>query len=338
MILRPTSLSLRFLLGSLAASLGFAGVASAAVATPTTADPVEGSNPIQPDSIHSPGTYVSCSAYFGLSKYYESDLVSYAVDVIDNAVTPEPVIGVDLVPILTVTGAEDETIECIPELAWTDETAWGSTYFPAFEVARMSSLVTYPGATYYAIPVVFGLQYITAESTAFTPVSTSIRFENTYTGKVITVDPAAVSPTADGVFTENSVVLADLDNSFFTDLFNAVETTGDAAQRGYFRQWWVDKINSVTCSESDPFYAATAATMMTLVPGVTVADCTDFYSSSLGFYEAAQFNAKIAASLITITIADPPPPTTTTTITTTTTTTPTTTTVQSELVLPAFTG
>jgi hypothetical protein len=328
MTLRPASPYLRFLLGGLAASLGFAGVASAAVATPAAADPVEGSGPIQPESILAPGTYISCTAYFGLTKYSDSDLASYAVDVVDDAVTPAPVIDTDLVPVLTVTDASNETVECTPDLAWTDETSWGSTYFATFDVADMTGLVSYPGPGYYRIPATFGKAYMTTDLTTFTPVSTSIRFENTYTDKVVTIDPTTVPPTADGVFGPNPVVLADLDNSIFTDLFDAVEATGNAAQRTYFEQWWVDHINAVTCSDSDPLYVSTAVTLQTLVPGVAIATCDNFYVSSKAFYHAAQFNAKIAASLITITIADPPPPTTTTT----------TTTVQSEPVIPAFTG
>ena len=316
--------------GGLAASLGLAGAASATVATPAAADPVEGSGPTLSESTLPPGTYVSCTAYFGLTKYSESDLASYAIDVVDDAVTPAPVIGTDLVPVLTVTDASDETVECTPDLAWTDEASWGSSYFSSTGVANMTGLVTYPGPGYYRIPATFGLAYTTPDTTTFTPVSTSIRFENTYTDKVVTIDPTAVPPTADGVFAPD-VVLADLDNSYFTDLFDAVEATGNVAQRTYLEQWWVDHINAVTCADSDPLYASTAATLQILVPGVTIASCDDFYGSSKAFYEAAQFNAKIAASLITITIADPPPPPTTTTTTTTTT-------VQPEPVIPAFTG
>lgn len=330
MTLRPASPYLRFMLGGLAASLGLAGAASATVATPAAADPVEGSGPTQSESTLPPGTYVSCTAYFGLTKYSESDLASYAVDVVDDAVTPEPVIGTDLVPVLTVTDASDETVECTPDLAWTDETSWGSSYFSSSALAEMIGLVTYPGPGYYLIPATFGFSYTTPDTTTFTPVSTSIRFENTYTNKVITVVPTAVPPTADGVFAPG-VELADLDNSYFTDLFDAVETTGNAAQRAYFEQWWADRLDLVTCSDSDPLYASTAVTLQTLVPGVAITGCDDFYGSSKAFYEAAQFNAKIAASLITITIADPPPPTTTTTTTTTTT-------VQPDPVIPAFAG
>jgi hypothetical protein len=147
-------------------------------------------------------------------KYSQSDLESYAVSVVDNSVTPTPVIGTDLVPVLTVTNALSNTVECVPELAWTDSNSWGTKYFNAVDTGKMAGLITYPGPGYYRIPATYGVTYVFPDSTSFTPVSTSVRFESNYTGKTISIDQTSVPGVANGVFVTTPVA-ANLTDEFF---------------------------------------------------------------------------------------------------------------------------
>ena len=350
--------SRRVMFGGIAAALGFSSVAAPVIAETANAAPVEGPGMIDPSTVQtSPqtiGTYSGCSAYFGLTKYSNSDLESYAVSVVNNAVTPTPVIGTDIVPVLTVTDASNNTVECTPELAWTDFTTWGTTYFNTLDTGKMTGLITYPGVGYYRIPATYGITYTPAGAAPFTPVSTSIRFESNYTGKIITIDRTSVPAVANGVFSTNAPVLADLTDAYFIEFFDAVEVAGGATQRAYLEQYWTDHVNSVVCSDSDPDYAATVATLTTLIAGVSISTCSAIVDSTRAFYEAAQFNAKIGDSLISVSIADPPPPTTTTTSTstsstsTTSATTPTSTsttttsssstTISGPVISPTFAG
>jgi hypothetical protein len=318
MNLKQTLSSRRLLFGGIAAALGFSSVAAPALVPTASAVPAEDSNTTGQITTQTIGTYSSCSAYFGLTKYSNSDLQSYAANVVNNSVSPTPVIGTDLVPVLTVTDALSNTVECVPELAWTDFTSWGTTYFNTLDTGKMTGLITYPGPGYYRIPATYGVTYTTTDSTSFTPVSTSVRFESNYMGKIISVDRTSVPAVANGVFDASQPVSADLTDEFFVAFFDAVESAGNASQRAYVEQYWTDYTNLVSCTESDPNYAATVATLNTLIPGVSISTCTSIYDATRAYYEASQFNAKISDSLITVSIADEPPPTTTTSTTTTT--------------------
>ena len=130
MAIRKYFESRRLLFSGIAASLGLASVVAPVVTSPATAQPVEGPGPIQPSTISPPGTYQPCTAYFGLTKD-NSDLLSFEVDNINNAVSPTPAIGTDIVPILTVTDGT-QSIDCVPDLGWTDEATWLSDYMGFF--------------------------------------------------------------------------------------------------------------------------------------------------------------------------------------------------------------
>ena len=341
MDLKQTLSSRRLLFGGIAAALGFSTVAAPALVPIASAAPAEGSNTTDELSAQAIGTYSSCSAYFGLTKHSNSDLHSYAANVVNNSVSPTPMIGTDLVPVLTVTDASSNTVECVPELAWTDSTSWGTLYFNTLDTGRMIGLITYPGQGYYRIPATYGITYTRPDSTSFTPVSTSVRFESNYTRKIISVDRTSVPAVANGVFDASQPVSADLTDEFFVAFFDAVESAGNASQRAYVEQYWTDYTNLVSCKESDPDYAATVATLSTLIPGVSISTCTSIYDATRAYYEASQFNARINDSLITVSIANEPPPTTTTTLLSTTTSTSTplsTTTSVSQVIAPAFTG
>jgi hypothetical protein len=348
MRLKQKTSSHRLIFGGIAAALGFSTVAAPAIVQTASAAPTEGSTTTDEFLTTAIGTYSSCSAYFRTMKYSQSDLESYAVSVVDNSVTPTPVIGTDLVPVLTVTNALSNTVECVPELAWTDSNSWGTKYFNAVDTGKMAGLITYPGPGYYRIPATYGVTYVFPDSTSFTPVSTSVRFESNYTGKTISVDQTSVPGVANGVFVTTPVA-ANLTDEFFVAFFNAVESAGNATQRAYVEQYWADYINAVSCTDSDPDYAATVVTLNTIIPGVSISTCASIYDATRAYYEASQFNAKISDILITVSIADEPPPTTTTTSTTTTSTTLlatttstamplSTTTSTSQVIAPAFAG
>jgi len=342
MAIRKYFESRRLLFTGIAASLGLASVVAPVITSTATAEPVEGPGPIQPSTISPPGTYQPCTAYFGLTKD-NSDLLSFEVDNINNAVSPTPVIGTDIVPILTVTDGT-QTIECVASLGWTDEATWQSNYFTFLGSGFSYGLITYPGTGYYLMPAVDGTTLIPLiEGGSMVPTASSLRFEVNFTGRTVTVTPATLVHTFGGFRPNGYLTGAQLSDPYFAAVMAAVTATGNAAQAALL-------LELLTAGQVDGQFALCDVTNMhpsvpnvnfipltetmdsllrqapTLDPGCTMPTKTASY-----LYNIEVQNAKVPNSLVTLTITDPNAATTTTTTTTTTS-------VAADPVAPAFTG
>jgi len=328
--------SRRLIFGGLAASLGLATVVAPVVTSSATAQPVEGPGPIQPNAISAPGTYEACTPYFGLTKE-NADLLSFDVVNVDNAVTPIPVIGTDIVPVLTVTDGT-QSFECVPDLGWTDEATWQSDYVNGDGNGFIvNGLISYPGTGYYLMPAVDGsTSFHLIGGGTILPTSSSLRFETNFTGRTITVSPSSLVHTFGGYLP----VLADLSStqladSYFAAVIQQVMTAGDAVQYGYLIQLLTAGV-STFCSDGTGEPAAPSQvfprlleTMSSLLQSVWfVRSCRDISDAAAVLYNAEVQKAKVTNSLVTLTITDPNPTTTTTSTTTTAV----------EPVAPAFTG
>jgi len=341
MAIRKYFESRRLLFSGIAASLGLASVVAPVVTSPATAQPVEGPGPIQPSTISPPGTYQPCTAYFGLTKN-NSDLLSFEVDNINNAVSPTPVIGTDIVPVLTVTDGT-QSIDCIPDLGWTNEATWQSTYMSLLGSAFSHGRITYPGLGYYLMPAVNGsTTFSLTGGGSILPTASSLRFEVNFTGRTVTVTPPTLVHTFGGFIPLNQYVMgAQLSDSYFTAVMAAVTATGNAAQAALLLELLtagqVDGVfalcdnDTLHLNVSNENFLPLAATMDSLLQQAPTVDpgCTMPTKSASYLYNIEVQNAKVPNSLVTLTITDPNAATTTTT---------TTTSVAADPVAPAVTG
>jgi hypothetical protein len=326
----------RHLLAGLAATLGLTAVAAPTIIAPVSAQPVEGSGPIQPNAISAPGTYEACTPYFGLMKD-NADLLSFDVVNENNAVTPTPVIGTDIVPVLTVTDGT-QGVECIPDLGWTDQATWQSDYVDAGTGFVISGLVAYPGTGYYLMPAVDGTTtFSLSDGGSILPTASSLRFEVNFTGRTVTVTPTNLVHTFGGYRpVENDLSSSQLADSYYAAVSQEVTTTGDAAQSAYLLQLMTAG-SSNFCDQytGEPLvpnqnYAPLIVTMNTLLQSSSfvVSNCLSIWHTTEYLYNAEVQKAKAPNSLVTLTITDP----------NATTTTTTTTSAAAEPVIPSFAG
>ena len=323
MVIRKFFESRRLLFSGIAASLGLASIVAPIVTSPATAQPVEGSGPLQPSTISAPGTYEACTLYFGLTKD-NADLLSFDVVNENNAVTPTPVIGTDIVPVLTVTDGT-QSFECIPDLGWTDQATWQSDYVNGGgNSAFVDGLISYPGTGYYLMPVVDGsTTFSLTGGGSILPTASSLRFEVNFTGRTITVSPTNLAHTYGGYRPFGSdLSISQLADPYYGAVSQAVTTTGDAAQSAYLLQLMTAGLwNFCDQSTGDPIvpnqsYAPLVATMSALMQSNSsfdVVNCNLWFAAEL-LYNAEVQKAKVPNSLVTLTITDPNATTTTTTV------------------------
>lgn len=319
--------------GGIAASLGLATVVAPVVTSPATAQPVEGPGPIQTDTIAAPGTYQECSPYFGLTKD-NADLLSFDVNNVNDAVTPTPVIGTDMVPVLTVTDGT-QSIECIPNLGWTNEATWQSDYIDGGGQGWvLQGLLNYPGTGYYLMPAVNGsTSFNLTGGGAITPTSSSLRFETNFTGRTLTITPPTLVHTFGGYLPIlQRLTGAQLSDPYYAALSAAVTATGNAAQAAYLLELLTATPDSFCVSNNNVWepvvpnenYVPLAATLDTLLQITPQApSCWHIRYNAENLYNLEVQRAKVPNSLVTLTITDP---------------TATTTTVAENPVAPAFTG
>ena len=336
----------RHLLAGLAATLGLTAVAAPTIIAPVAAQPIEGPGPIQPDTISAPGTYESCTAYFGLTKE-TSNLASF--DVINNTTGPDPVIadteqaGPTLVPVVTLTDANNDVIECTPTPGWTDQTTWEVDYFQLFQLLHMGAVVTYPGTGFWLLPAVgtATLSYFDTQTQTilpFLPVTGTLRFENNLGG--IPVSSSMVNlPTANPGFNGDIGLTSEqlLSPTWVAALQLVIDApTGDVAQGALFDALVEGIVNGPTlCDGSggllvpDANFVPLLATLDSLVePGITMVGCDAFVGMAAGwlFNDILELS-KIANAPVIVTVGDPAPVTTTTT-----------TSAAAEPVIPSFAG
>lgn len=338
MAIRKYFESRRLLFSGIAASLGLASVVAPVITSTATAEPVEGPGPIQPSTISPPGTYQPCTAYFGLTKD-NSDLLSFEVDNINNAVSPTPVIGTDIVPILTVTDGT-QTIECVASLGWTNEATWQSDYMGLVGYLFSYGLITYPGTGYYLMPAIDGsTTFSLTGGGSILPTASSLRFEVDFTGRTVTVTPPTLVHTFGGFTPNNYLTGAQLSDPYFAAVMAAVTATGNAAQAALLLelltagqvdgQFALCDLTNMYPSVPNVNFIPLTETMDSLLQQEPTVDpgCTMPTKSASFLYNIEVQNAKVPNSLVTLTITDPNAATTTTT-----------TSVAADPVAPAFTG
>ena len=321
MVIRKFFESRRLLFSGIAASLGLASIVAPIVTSPATAQPVEGSGPLQPSTISAPGTYEACTPYFGLTKD-NADLLSFDVVNENNAVIPTPAIGTDIVPVLTVTDGA-QSFECIPDLGWTDQATWQSDYIDAGTGIIVNGRITYPGTGYYLMPVVDGLtEFSMTGGGSILPTASSLRFEVNFTGRTVTVTPTNLVHTYGGYRPiEDDLSSTQLADSYYAAVNLEVLTAGDAVQAGYLLELltagasnFCDPGSSEPVVPSQVFPLLLATMNSISQPVASVTTCWDISYAAGGLYNLYVQEAKVPNSLVTLTITDPNATTTSTTV------------------------
>lgn len=288
------STSKRVVVGGLAATAGLATVAAplatnVAGASGSDGDAAAGATP---QAVPAPGTYESCTAYFGLSKG-NSDLVSYEVRTV-GPVAPDPVLGTNLVPILTVQGGGGE-VQCIPELGWTDESTWAD-WIDWFDPEDF----TYPGTGYYLIPSTYGAEFDTPNG-LFIPESTSIRFETSIEGVTVTWTPAGPPATETGWQPFGSIALTPTSNGVPQTLAAIEAAGGDADAVALAEQILVDE----TCDNGDAGLASLADALSVIWDSEILANCGDVEIPTWVLYRSQLFDLMVERSLVVVTLTAP---------------------------------
>lgn len=293
------SVSRRVLAGGAAATAGIATIAAPVLSGPAAADPTDGTpdgTAASPQAVPAPGLYESCTAYFGLVKG-NSDLVSYDVKTV-GPVAPDPVLGSNLVPVLTVQGGGGE-VQCIPELGWIDEAAWLDWVDwggPGF---------TYPGTGYYLVPSTYGAEFDTPAG-LFIPETTSIRFETSIEGVTVTWAPAGPPATETGWFPFGPSALTSTSNGV-PETVADIETAGGADAAALAEQILVDE----TCDDADPSLPALADALSVLFDEEISPTCSNVEIPLWVLYRANLLDLMVERSLVVVTLTAPTPTTTT---------------------------
>ena len=319
------SMSLRLFLGGIAALLGMSATGTelvAASAEPATTDHTSG---FQPASGYVPGTYSSCTAKFGLMKS-NADLATF--DVVDGspAVTPTPVMGTDLIPLITVSdGTITET--CEAQIAWTDSATFDSAYLSNNSNAAGTSM-PYPGTNNFWILPAVGVQLAMDGVTSITVTTRTLSFGDTLaTGTTVSLSAQPVSiqtPYAPyGGQPSSSAVLA---TPFFQRVSDAVRSNGGAAQETFLNTYLASYYDGVDpsqmCTDDPNMAIALFTTMDNLMTGwgygwMLPTDCSNLMTSELAVGQILQYDMQVSsATALTVTVAGAPLPTTTTTTTT----------------------
>ena len=334
----------RHLLAGLAATLGLTAVAAPTIIAPAAAQPIEGPGPIQPDTISAPGTYESCTAYFGLTKE-TSNLASF--DVINNTTGPEPVIasteqaGPTLIPVVTLTDANNDVVECTPSIGWTDQTTWESDYATSAALYWLGNSLPYPGTGYWMLPAVgtktlSHLDTQTQQNLPYMPVTGTLRFESNLPG--VPINSSMIDlPTTDTGFDGNiGITLAMFQSPLWPSVLDMVANapTGDTAQAALLDAIADGIVNGPTLCDGpgvgllvpDAHFAPLVATLEAFLPAILNLTCDYIGVPSSWLVDSALQQAKVANAPVTVTVGDPAPVTTTTTST------------AAEPVVPSFAG
>jgi len=355
--------SRRFLLGSIAAALGFSSVAAPVLLQPAGAAPTEGSNTTDGFSAQAIGTYESCTAYFGLDKS-NSNLANF--DLVNNTANPElfaanpefivdnaefiaefpdfladfPLAATDIVPVVTLTDESNNIVECVPMPGWLDEATWVNDYFGGDATSipedGFSYPFSYPGTGFWLLPAVgYPLEYFdfaSQQDLQFIAVTGTLRFESNLAGVSVLSSMVNLPTTAPRVDFFGDV---GYQSSYWASALDLVAAapTGSAEQAALLDSIVSGFINGPTmCGgdesggllEPDPNYASLIATLEALMPADQDVLCGEIDIVSLFLVDAAIQIAKVANAPVTVTFSDSAPPTTSL--------------APTETLVPAFTG
>lgn len=314
-----SSQTLRLFIGGIAAALGVGAVTTQVVqvsAEPTST--TDDTGRVDVASLPAPGTYQSCTAKFGLHKY-NSDLAQFDIVQGANPVTPLPVLGTNIVPIVTVSDGTT-TVECEAVPGWTDETSFTNDYISPNTYA-VGSTMTYPGTGYYLLPAMNGITLLIDGVTPIVATSRTITFPNDLTAGT-TLSPATANPTALQAphmpyYTIDPAAVTD---SFFTRVYAAVTSapTGNAGQAAYLHNLLDEYANSQssTCSDSDPVLQGLVVTLASLQGDAvfTATDCYNVIAAAIMVGAILDYDAQVNEPAITLSVSGPAPSTTTTTV------------------------
>ena len=294
-----TTRSRRLLAGGAALTAGVAVVAGPAVTSLAGADPVDGSDgATTPQALPDPSSFESCTAYFGLGKG-NSDLVSYDVET-HGPVTKVPVVGTDLIPVLTVHGAGGLTAQCIPEAGWTDQASFDGWF------GFGEGLVPYPGTGYYLIPATYGWEATTPQG-AFTPTSTSIEFLHELSGVTVSWSPTQPNAVENGFFIENSGPLPSDDPTLVTLGASITAVDADAAAGALAESL----LSGGDCDDADPALPGLADALNTIFDTDEIeATCGGTAFATLIYYRTLLVERMIDESLVLVSVTAPTPTTT----------------------------
>lgn len=291
--------SKRVVVGGVAAAAGLATVAAPLAADVAGAAPEDDTTTgaLSPQVVPAPGTYESCTAYFGLYKD-NSDLVSYDVKT-EGPVSPDPVIGTNLIPILTVQTSGGE-VQCIPELGWTDQDSW------AIYLDWSTDTFTYPGSGYHLIPRVGGT--FDSLGGVVTVSGTSIRFE-TDIQATVTWAPASPAATETGWFPLDAPTLTSGSPGVSETLARLSGAGASADAVALAETFLVGPADS--CASADPATLTSLSDALAVLFGTPVTDsCFEVEIGTGILYRSTLFDLKVADSLVVVTLSNP---TTTTT-------------------------
>ncbi len=284
-------------------SAGVAAVAGPVVVPLAAADPVDGADDAStPLALPADGTYESCTAYFGLGKG-DSDLVSYDLETV-GPVNPVPVIGTDLIPLLTVQGLDGDggavTAQCIPEQGWTDEDSFDDW----LDFGNVG--FTYPGTGYYLIPATWGLETTTPQG-AFTPTSTSIEFLHELTGVTVSWSPTEPNAVENGFMVYSGGPLPATDPTVQAAVAAITAVDGDTAAGALAQQI----LTAGACDDADPAIPGLAAALTTLLGDEGVPETCGNVSFATGYYyRVLLLDRMVDESLVLVTVTAPTGPTT----------------------------
>jgi hypothetical protein len=355
--------SRRFLLGSIAAALGFSSVAAPVLLQPAGAAPTEGSNTTDGFSAQAIGTYESCTAYFGLVKE-NSNLANF--DLVNNTANPElfaanpefivdeadflaefpdfladfPLAATDIVPVVTLTDESNNIVECVPMPGWLDEATWVDDYLGGDATSipedGFSYPFSYPGTGFWLLPAVgYPLEYFdlaSQQDLQFIAVTGTLRFESNLAGVSVLSSMVNLPTTAPFVlFVDDDEIY---ESSYWASALDLVASapTGSAEQAALLDSIANGFVNGPTmcAGESggllvpDPNYASLIATLEALIPEDQDLSCDGIAIVSLFLVDAAIQIAKVANAPVTVTFSDSAPPTTSL--------------APTEPLVPAFTG
>lgn len=330
----------RLAIGGIAAALGLGAVVPQVVeasAEPASTDHI---GSVDPASIPAPGTYQSCTGMFGLYKN-NSDLASFDIVQGSNPVANLPVMGTDIVPIVTLSdGVTEYSCEAVP--GWIDEATFTSDFLSWVQYS-VGTTMPYPGTGYYLLPTIDGEALTVNGSVSFTPTSRTIEFPNELDGDStlswLPTQPGSIDVDYMPWTTPGSSTA--LTQAFFTRLFDAVVNApgGGQAQADYLEAQLTLLYDSQqsTCNDSDATLVALVQTLVSLsgdfAPYMQAQDCNTLSRGAMvvGIIEA--FGAQVSDTVITMSVSGPAP-----TTTSTSTTMPSTTVAGTDPVIPAFTG
>ena len=359
MNLKAIVTSRRFLLGSIAAALGFSSVAAPVLLQPAGAAPTEGSNTTDGFSAQTIGTYESCTAYFGLDKS-NSNLANF--DLVNNTANPElfaanpefiadnaefiaefpdfladfPLAATDIVPVVTLTDESNNIVECVPMPGWLDEATWVNDYVGGDATSIPEDGFSYPGTGFWLLPAVgYPLEYFdfaSQQDLQFIAVTGTLRFESNLAGVSVLSSMVNLPTTAPFVlFVDDDEIY---ESSYWASALDLVATapTGSAEQAALLDSIANGFVNGPTmcAGESggllvpDPNYASLIATLEALMPPDQDLSCNGIDIVSLFLVDAAIQIAKVANAPVTVTFSDSAPPTTSL--------------APTEPLVPAFTG